>query len=80
MPIGTNILDTETYRTKLKTQDYKSLFDVKVRIFQKVSFNMSVLEKKQVNEKLSQKLTMFWVNFVDIFLGELRTDILKYTF
>ena len=39
-------LDTETYRTKLKTQDYESLFDVKVRIFQKFSFNMLVLEKK----------------------------------
>ena len=66
MPIGTKNLDTETYRTKLKTQDYESLFDVKVRIFQKVSFNMSVFEKK-INEKLSQKFTMFWVNFVDIF-------------
>ena len=51
MPIGTNNLDTETYRTKLKTQDYKSLFDVKVRIFQKVSFNISVLEKKQTGQR-----------------------------
>ena len=46
MPVGTNHLDSETYRTKLKTQDYESLFDVKVRIFQKFSFNMLVLEKK----------------------------------
>jgi len=45
MPIGTNNLDTETYTTKLKTQDYESLFDVKVRRFQKVSFNMSVVPK-----------------------------------
>ena len=70
-------MDTETYRTKLKTQDYESLFDVKVRIFQKISFNMLVLEKK-INEKLSQKLPMFWVNFCGHFLG--WTDILKYTF